>query len=74
MLDHQIDRGVWKKRRWGLIFIKGARCFEVKKAINHELEAHGYGGLEEENGDGENGEGGGQSFEGEKGKKCWLVC
>ena len=23
--------------------MKGVRCFEVKKAINHELEAHGYG-------------------------------
>ena len=33
---------------WRLIFIKEARCFEVKKAINHELEAHGYDGGEEE--------------------------
>ena len=27
---------------------KGARCFEAKKAINHELETHGYGGGEKE--------------------------
>ena len=33
---------------WRLIFIKEARCFEAKKAINHELEVHGYGGGEEE--------------------------
>ena len=37
-----------KKKRWGLIFIKGARRFEAKKAINHELKAHGYGGGEKE--------------------------
>ena len=48
MLDHQIGREVWQKGRRGLIFIKKARCFEVKKAINHELEIHGYGGGEEE--------------------------
>ena len=47
MLDHQIDRGVWKKGRWGLVFVKRASYFEAKKAINHELEAHGYGGGEE---------------------------
>ena len=35
-----------------MIFIKGARCFEVKKAINYELEAHGHGGSEEENEEG----------------------
>ena len=34
-----------------MIFIKGARCFEAKKAINHELKAHGYRGGEEENKD-----------------------
>ena len=37
-----------KKKRWGLIFIKGTKCFEIKKATNHELEAHGYGGGEKE--------------------------
>ena len=31
--------------------MKGAKCFEAKKAINHELQAHGYGGLEKEDGD-----------------------
>ena len=31
-------------------FHKGARCFEAKKAINHEPEAHGYSGGEEEDG------------------------
>ena len=40
----QIDRRVSKKERWRLIFIKGAKCFEAKKAINHELKVHGYGG------------------------------
>ena len=34
-----------------MIFIKEARCFEVKKA-NHELEAHSYEGGEKENEDG----------------------
>ena len=29
-----------------MIFIKGVRGFEAKKAINHELEAHGYRGDE----------------------------
>ena len=29
--------------------MKGARCFETKKAVNHELEAHDYGGGEKEN-------------------------
>ena len=35
-------------------FHKGTKCFEVKKAINHEFEIHGYGGGEkdEENDDG----------------------
>ena len=28
--------------------MEGARCFEAKKAINHELEAHGYGGGQKE--------------------------
>ena len=36
---------------------KGARCFEAKKAINHELEAHGYGGGEKENEDDDDGRG-----------------
>ena len=31
--------------------MKGARYFEVKKTINHELETHGYGGAEEEDGE-----------------------
>ena len=29
-----------------MIFIKGAMCFEAKKAINYELEAHSHGGGE----------------------------
>ena len=37
-----------KKKRWGLIFIKVVKCFKARKAINHELEPHGYGGGEEE--------------------------
>ena len=32
-----------------MIFIKRARYFETKKAINYELEAHGHGGGKEEN-------------------------
>ena len=32
---------------WGLIFIERTIYFEAK-AINHELEVHGYGGGEEE--------------------------
>ena len=42
---------LWKvleKKRWGLIFTKGVRCFEAKKAINHELKAHSHGGGGEE--------------------------
>ena len=31
-----------------LIFIKRAKCFEAKKAFNHELAAHGYDGGEEQ--------------------------
>ena len=30
-------------------FRKRVKCFEAKKAINHELQARGYGGGEEEN-------------------------
>ena len=35
-----------------MIFINEPRCFEAKKAINHELEGHGYrgGGEEDEEG------------------------
>ena len=33
-------------------FHKGARCFEAKKAINHELESHGHGGGVEEDKEG----------------------
>ena len=32
----------------GINFHKGVRCFEANKAINHELEVHGYGGGEKE--------------------------
>ena len=35
-----------------MIFIKGATCFKVKKAINYELEAHSLGGGGEENEEG----------------------
>ena len=28
-------------RRYGLILIKGARCFEAKKAISYEAHSHG---------------------------------
>ena len=45
MFDHQIIRGILQKR-WRSIFIKGVSGFETKKTINHELEAHGYGGGE----------------------------
>ena len=47
-LNSSIHWGVLKKKIWELIFNKGAKCFEVKNATNHELEAHGYGGGEEE--------------------------
>ena len=40
--------GVLEKKRSWLIFIKEVRCFEVKKAINHELEAHSHSGGGEE--------------------------
>ena len=33
-------------------FIKGARCFEAKKVISHQLEAHGYGGGKKEDEEG----------------------
>ena len=51
--------------------MKGARCFETKKAINYELEAHSHGG-------GENKKmrklrsWWWPKYEGEKGEKCWL--
>ena len=45
-----------------MIFIKGARCFKAKKAINDELEAHSHGGGEKINGDGENRGGSGRNF------------
>ena len=51
MLNHQMDKGVLKKGRWGLIFIKEARCFEAKKAINHDFKAHGFSNGEEEDGE-----------------------
>ena len=35
-------------KMWGLIFIKGVRSFEAKKAINHELKAYSHGGSGEE--------------------------
>ena len=47
-LNPSILWGVLKKKRWKLIFIKGVKGFEAKKAINHELEAHGYSSCEEE--------------------------
>ena len=42
------------RRRWGSIFIKWVRGFEVKKAMNYELETHSHGGGEkkEENEEG----------------------
>ena len=69
MLDHQINRGVLYRRTGGLIFIKGARCFEAKKAINYELGAHSHGGLEEEDGDGKVG-GRWPKFQRGKERKC----
>ena len=55
MFDHQIIRGVLQKRRWGSIFIKGVSRFEAKKVINHQLEAHGYGGGEKNEEDDDDG-------------------
>ena len=43
-----------------MIFIKGARCFKAKKAINNELKAHGHVGGEEENEDDD-----------DDGRVCW---
>ena len=64
-----------------MIFIKGVRYFEAKKAINYELEAHSHGGGEKKNGDRENGRGSGQNFGEKKGKSVgffdklvWLIC
>ena len=37
-LNHLIGRGILYRRRWGSIFIKGVKGFEVKKAFNPELE------------------------------------
>ena len=51
---HQ-DVTLLRKKRWELIFIKGAKCFKAKKAINHQLEAHGYGGDQEEDEEGDDG-------------------
>ena len=38
-------------------FHKRSRCSEAKKAINHELETHGYGSGEEEDGKSDDDEG-----------------
>ena len=69
MVDHQFNGGVLQKRRWGLIFIKGARGFET----NFELEAHNNAGAKEEDGDGEEMGGEGRKFEGKKGRKGQLA-
>ena len=48
ILDYQIDTEGLIGGKVIINFHKGVRCFEAKKAINHGLEAHGYGGGEEE--------------------------
>ena len=57
-----------------MIFIKGAKEFEAKKAITYELEAHSHDGVEERKMEMER-NGGWSNFEGEKGRKMlayWL--
>ena len=43
MFNHGIVGGVLQRRGRGLIFIKGVRGFEAKKASNLELEALDHG-------------------------------
>ena len=56
-----------------MIFIKGARYFEAKKAINYELEAHSHSGDEERKMEIKRNWGDGRSLKEKKGRKCWLL-